>query len=360
MVQQSEPWAEVEALTLATANAPETVRPMLVEALLDRLCSVDARVANAVHAVLSADTESPVATELAEALRRRIDESDPPDTPAAPRTQDGRYAVDVLLLTVKENELRACLDVFGVAGGTTSLMFRDQAELWTATHSGITYGIANVGTDGNVESAIEVGKLWSHVSFQAAVLIGMAAGVRGQTALGDVIVASSVLAYEFQRMTKDGPVYRPKPYAPASREIKRVLTIGQVQPGWAKDVCEQLLASPNFEGVGPEEPEQLDATWRPRVRQGALLAGSKLIEDGSLPQMKEDIHDRILGAEMEGAGFAAACVSERIPWVIVRGVADYGEPQRRKPWQYPATFAAAALVRDAIPTGRLPLVHLRA
>ena len=83
--------------------------------------------------------------------------------------------------------------------------------------------------------------------------------------------------------------------------------------------------------------------------------------------MKEEINDRGLAAEMEGAGFAAACTARRIPFLVVRGIADYGdedvltlvdgsEVRRGKSWQIPSTYAAAAYVRDMVITGRMPLI----
>jgi nucleoside phosphorylase len=86
-----------------------------------------------------------------------------------------------------------------------------------------------------------------------------------------------------------------------------------------------------------------------------ILAGGKLLEDGSLPRRADEAHARIMAAEMDGAGFAAACEQQRRPWVVVRGIADYGEPDRRKHWQYPATFVAARYVRDALRLRRLNL-----
>ena len=76
----------------------------------------------------------------------------------------------------------------------------------------------------------------------------------------------------------------------------------------------------------------------------------------------------LLRIEMEGAGFAAACSALRIPWLVVRGIADYGdqdvsiaadgsEVKRGKSWQFPSTYVAAAYIRDMVITGRVPLVE---
>ena len=61
----------------------------------------------------------------------------------------------------------------------------------------------------------------------------------------------------------------------------------------------------------------------------------------------------LVGPEMEGAGFAAMCSEAGIEWLVVRGICDYGEPNRRKGWQFAASFAAAAFVRDGLASGRI-------
>jgi nucleoside phosphorylase len=265
-------------------------------------------------------------------------------------------SVDVLILTVKENEFRATLAAFGVSAGEKPILVARDCEVWLAENSGVTYAIAIIGTDGNVESAIATGKLWAFVKFRAAVMLGMAAGVKDKVRLGDVVVGTSVVAYEFQRMTSDGPVYQPKVYSPPSRLTQRLPTMGQMMPDWPAKVAAELGQCSQFEGIERTEPEKINRRWKPKIKTGVILAGSKLIEDGSLPRMEHDLHGRVLAAEMEGAGFAAVCEHEDVTWLVVRGVADYGEANRRKSWQWPASYVAACLVRDCIPQGRLPLL----
>ncbi|WP_328858105.1 hypothetical protein OG579_03425 [Williamsia herbipolensis] len=326
-------------------------RTMVLEQFLHEICVSNPFASTLIASVLKAIYPNDV-TLIAEALATRV----PQQGSHATIMTEKQVDVDILLLTVKENEFLACLSAFGVAVGVPSVTLAHDCEVWRAEHSGVSYAIAIIGDDGNVESAIAMGKLWSFVQFKAAIMVGMAAGVRGKTKLGDVVFGSTILAYEFQRMTETGPKYQPKVYSPAGRLLQRLPTLTQVSPDWSKNTTYDLLEAVGFEGIADSEEEQLDPEWRTKIHTGAILAGGKLIEDGSLPQMRDDLHARVLAAEMEGAGFAAVCDNERVPWVVVRGVADYGEPQRRKSWQFPATFIACRLVRDAIPLGRLPVI----
>jgi hypothetical protein len=38
---------------------------------------------------------------------------------------------------------------------------------------------------------------------------------------------------------------------------------------------------------------------------------------------------------------------------FARGIADYGNPERSKGWQFAAAYAAAAFVRDGLANGRI-------
>ena len=83
------------------------------------------------------------------------------------------------------------------------------------------------------------------------------------------------------------------------------------------------------------------------MTSGIILAGGKLVEDGTLPKMKKTYHDRVRALEMEG--WICSCLQEaELRWLVIRGIADFGKPHRRKTWQFAATYAAAALVRDGL------------
>jgi len=83
--------------------------------------------------------------------------------------------------------------------------------------------------------------------------------------------------------------------------------------------------------------------WVPSYKTGVILSGEKLLADGSLPQMQLDYSERVRVCEMEGSGFASACDEYSIPWLIFRGISDFGDPEKPtvKRWQPVAALAAA-------------------
>jgi nucleoside phosphorylase len=276
--------------------------------------------------------------------------------------------LDLLVLTPKGPELRACLTVFGLdpAGKTR---FGDDCDLWLWQSNGLSLGLAVIGTDGNVEAAIEVNRIAAHVQFRAAALVGMAAGLKGSVKKGDVVVASWVVAYEFARITRQRHISRAKPYPADVRSVQKVTQLNEEFPNWGKEISAELRTGSRPQ-IERGETERLDARWAPRIKPGVIMAGNRLLEDGSLKDLKEQVDDRALAAEMEGAGFAAACTAMRLPWLVVRGIADYGdrdiksfddlqsEDRRGKSWQFPSTYVAAAFVRDMVVTKHIPLVSV--
>jgi hypothetical protein len=169
-----------------------TGRDILVEMLLSHLREAAPDVARIVASFLRAQDDHN-GVQLGAALHAQINEyHGDPFVILEPQLR-----VDYLILTVKEVELRACLRAFGVKERARPLPLSGSLEAWTVEADGKRFAIAMVGTAGNVESAIVLGGLCALVEPTAAVLVGMAAGVRGRVKLGDVVVAEGILAYEF-------------------------------------------------------------------------------------------------------------------------------------------------------------------
>ena len=345
------PHDEIAALAAAVWRDETSSRDLLLEVLLSRLLSHAPDTAKLVASVLRARGDQ-VGKSLGEQLHLRVGEYEGRelDAPAA------RLVVNYLILTIKAVEYSACLRAFGVAEGAPKVDLGNGLEVALVTVDGASFAIGMAGPSGNVESAIVLGGLCALIDFEASILVGMAAGVRGEVNLGDVVVAEEVLAYEYAEMTLEGPLLAPRSYGAPNRMIRRVGTLQEAAPAWAREISRStldIMANEPESAVAlsewpVEEDERLDANWRPHERRGVILAGAKLFEDGSLPRMRAEYHARVKAVEMDGAGYAAASVEKSKPWLVIRGIADYGEPGRRKHWQFPATYAASLYLRQVL------------
>lgn len=272
---------------------------------------------------------------------------------------DNPLGVDVLVLTVKKVEFNAAFDALGVqrAGNPRSLAF--DTEVWITEIGGCTFALSSIGTDGNVESALKIAALLQGLRCRAAFLVGMAAGVKGKVSAGDVVVSEEVWAADFQILRPGGFVPRPKTYDAPLFMYSGLSTFDAIAPDWGETVKSEIIE--RFEhrtATGdPKPPSNYKNLKRlPKVSTGVIFAGSRLIEDGSLVSRRRDEHGRLLAAEMEGAGFAAAIKEQKFThWLVVRGIADFADEGRVKNWQYASAYAAAALVREGSLNGRFPL-----
>jgi nucleoside phosphorylase len=93
---------------------------------------------------------------------------------------------------------------------------------------------------------------------------------------------------------------------------------------------------------------EVEKGWKPEYHTGVILAGEKFLADGSLPEMQKDYHERVRAADMEGTGFARSCKEHKKPWLVFRGVSDFGEKKRRKGWKLIAALSAATAVHAFI------------
>ena len=82
------------------------------------------------------------------------------------------------------------------------------------------------------------------------------------------------------------------------------------------------------------EPDERTA----RAFIGRLASGSFLINDPGVKQGLENPALRYLGGEMEGAQIAYT--PERVDWIIIKGIADFGDGTKSKVWQLTAAKAA--------------------
>lgn len=134
--------------------------------------------------------------------------------------------------------------------------------------------------------------------------VGIAFGLRRKKQkIGDVLVSESIISYEplkFSTNKKTGKpeeISRHKTEPTPTRILNRFKTIRQY---WL---------------------EENDIA----VRFGAILSGSKLVDD---PQFKAKLLERFpeaIGGEMEGSGISSAAGFEKKEWIVVKAICDWAE-----------------------------------
>jgi nucleoside phosphorylase len=260
---------------------------------------------------------------------------------------------DVALITIIPEELRAAKLALGIGADEEPLFTYHHLRFWetslrqTQPGRDLKVVLTMVAEQRNVPCAIASTILFQTYEPSLAILLGIAGGLRTKVKVGDVVVPRVVLDYEGTRQEPDGAKKRFLPYKVDPQTYRDVNYFNLDTPGWREHVrscLERVEAS-----LKPDLPED----WKPQVhREVVLLAGEKLLADESLPEMQREYHDLVRAVEMEGSGFSRACEEHGCPWLVFRGVSDYGgidKPNFEK-WKITAALGAACAAKAFLET----------
>lgn len=215
----------------------------------------------------------------------------------------------------------------------------------------LTVAITFVGEQGNSLTAAVATELILHLHPRLLILTGTAAGIRGKVKLGDVVPSGLVIDYEGAKLTEVGT----RPRFDREKNIRpEIFEQLQLFDRSAKNGVWLTL----FEDAQGKLPRQ----QRPRVPLepdsvlGYVASGEKLLADGSLERFATEHEERTKAGEKEAFGFAVAANKQAIPWLVIKGISDYGDPKSRdgndKDTYHPtATNAAASYIRAFLQEG---------
>jgi nucleoside phosphorylase len=260
-----------------------------------------------------------------------------------------KRSVDVVIVTVIPPELTAVQLALGIPPDHRYTRQVNGLRFWeTELTRGndldpLTVAVTMIGQARNVSCAIGCDRAFNLYEVRSALLIGIAAGLKTKVKLGDVVAAESVLDYEYARLEPSGAKKRPTPYpldVAMQRDMEHFMPLRTEWHSHIQESLVRLRALPDA-----KLPNSFSADWRPAYHTGVILAGEKLLADGSLPEMQKEFHDKVRAAEMEGAGFARSCREYGIPWSVFRGISDFGDPDKppNDEWHQVAALSAATV-----------------
>jgi tetratricopeptide (TPR) repeat protein/nucleoside phosphorylase len=272
----------------------------------------------------------------------------------------GSPRVDIAILTVIPPELIAVREALGIPedarieddAGTIAYRGRIHSALARRDYEVV---LTCIGRAGNADSASFVEAVIARYRPQAVLLVGIAAGRRGKVRIGDVVLSERVVAYEPAAVvgTPEG----------GSREELRA-EIRPIPHRMSQAVAhyklddERLRARFRQGGVTSPPPtsgsETLHqghvATW-PNVKAATIASGEKLLRDSARLAEICSLHGKIEAVEMEAVGVMVSCERNGIPWLVVRGVSDFGDELKDDRFREFASRAAAAVLVDFIEHG---------
>lgn len=230
-----------------------------------------------------------------------------------------------ILSVLPDSELGALLRAFGLS--PPDEIKRGTERYWeTYIYSAplsqeLGIALTAIGAQGNPDAAAATTSLIDHYQPDAVLLVGIAAGLEGHVALGDVLYSKVVIGYEPSKLTPSTVLGEPE-YKTAHFQLHQDLEHLRART----DPYELVQAiSSNLDGLASEQlpPAELAPT-KVSLHSSVIAAGEKIFADGSLAELNDRYHRRLYGGEKEGIGFALAAERKGVPWAVIRGVSDFG------------------------------------
>jgi nucleoside phosphorylase len=199
--------------------------------------------------------------------------------------------------------------LFRQVGQQTCAVY-ESASLGVVIHARSAAG--TIGTMGALTTLMDVLNL-AHP--QRVVSVGICFGLKQESQkLGDVAVSESVFEYERQRVTGG-----------RSKKVK-------LEPRGDKIPADvQLVTKARMLKVS-------GLTYG--VHVGPFSSGDKLIDSFIFREQLKSFNPQAVAGEMEGAGVAAACQRNHVPFVVVKGICDWAY---KKEGNYQSMAAANAM-----------------
>ena len=192
-------------------------------------------------------------------------------------------------------------------------------------------------------------------------VVDIAGGIEGREniLLGDVIVHTHLVYYEFIKETEEEEEKREFDIEPASPRLKNISEyINLKKENWwdfirvrkpAKSIVRKIESFRDF--IRGEKLSE--GSINPKVVSGEILCGDKLLADPESPRLRRLLSEykKAVAVEMESGGIARALYDARrigpsIEFLVVRGISDYcnkrGNQKTRDKWKKYAANAAAA------------------
>jgi nucleoside phosphorylase len=198
-------------------------------------------------------------------------------------------------------------------------------------------GIIQTGM-GNERSAVETERAVRDFDPETVLFVGIAGGIK-DVALGDVVVASKVYAYEYG---KEAESFRPRPEAlePSYRSCQRAIAVAR-NDAWRLRI---------------RLPGSVSLTESPSAVVKPMVAGSKVVSDtrSETARLLRASFSDAAAVEMEGHGFLRALQAHPARQaLIVRGISDLldgKEDTDARGWQSIASATAAAFAFEVLAT----------
>lgn len=249
----------------------------------------------------------------------------------------------------------------------------------------VVLALANMG---NNSAAIRASKVLNEFpNVRYLIMTGIAGGIPSpdepsdHVRLGDIVVSDDggVIQYDFTKTTILDSKSRARPRPPSATLLKSVRFLGTLEyegkRPWLKHTedaiealsqsrespqrppdTEDVLADTNDPKKTVEHPiDTLRRAGEPKVHFGPIASSNTLLKN---PKIRDELRNKfgVKAVEMEASGVAdASWDSDKAGYLVVRGICDYCDDNKKDRWQMYAAVVAAAYTKTLIEF--LPVHH---
>jgi nucleoside phosphorylase len=261
-------------------------------------------------------------------------------------------AVDVAVITILADELKATLHAFGIAEQPqgTQPFYETQVSCQGRPGRALDVVITSAAKPLNVHVGAPIARLRNKYSPSAVFLVGIAGGRRQKTKQGDVVIAQRVFYYEPGRVTSKGKAPRPQWAEPRNYYGNGLYYYDPSSTAFNARISEFIAGLPAH-----HRPPTLSADHAPEIYRAntTIATGESVLRDGNfLEDLAQRFDDTICAVDEEAYGFADAV--RDLPWAIFRGISDTADETQEDRWMYPAAGFAAICLRDFLETYYVP------
>lgn len=184
--------------------------------------------------------------------------------------------------------------------------------------------MSEMGATGRAASILTTSDAIRRWNPKAVIAVGIAFGMYpAKQRIGDVLISKTVTNYEPQRVQDDGTIPRGGTVEAGLHLVNRFTNVH----GWAFQRPDGTVVD---------------------IKPGQVLSGEKLVDSMEFKRQLLEKYPEAIGGEMEGAGLYAAAERAKVEWIIVKGICDWGDGNKKKIYQNLAAAAAVSLVEHVL------------
>jgi len=259
--------------------------------------------------------------------------------------------IEIGIITVIPNEIEAIFEVFNI--DKSSIVYSEstynywQAEVYNSfSDRKLKIVVSHLnGEAGNMEAAICTTHFLRDWHPKLMCLIGITAGIRGKVKIGDVVIPNkihnrTIKAFKSGNYFTRGTTYNRHDIIDQMLKINPVDT-GMFSVEYSPFLYEQLKVAK----LVAREKGLTENEYSPElnIEDGSISSDNILIRDPEyFSGIMNETDEKCRGGEMEAAGFIRSCQIENIalPWLIFRGISDFGDDSKDDEFQKIAAKSA--------------------